>query len=311
MVLPILFLFRFVGCAEIAGIRDPDPVAGPPPVPKVPNYRDYIMGKPDNPGSVLNPSVKPNPADVIGYWRLVDAASGTVAKDEKGFQDGAYRTSTDPDTIPGDFVTGQPSLIVSDPGAMGRFFNGGYVLVPAKSKLFTDEFTLEAWVLPGFAAGSEHTLFNAGGHYRAPFDSSAEFHGFRIYATADRSWQVSLSPGGNVFTAPLLPPLIPPGGVPTHFAVTVQNVGPGSAAKRVTLYVDGKKTVENTVGFYSPAEGAPLLIGVGSQEQEPHDLEALPQPNVADPMRSRIQEVVLHKKALSQLEIENHVFINS
>ena len=101
LVLPILFLFRFVGCAEIAGIRDPDPVAGPPPVPKVPNYRDYIMGKPDNPGSVLNPSVKPNPADVIGYWRLVDAASGTVAKDEKGFQDGAYRTSTDPDTIPG------------------------------------------------------------------------------------------------------------------------------------------------------------------------------------------------------------------
>ncbi len=254
-----------------------------------------------------NSSVVPKGADVIGYWRLLDPAPSPVARDEKGFQDGKYRTSADPDAVPGDFVTGQSSLIASDPSGMGRFFNGGYVLIPAKSNLFTEDFTIEAWVLPGFAAGSEHTLFQAGGHYRAPLEMSADFHGFHIYATAAGSWQVSLSPGGDLFPSP---PLIPPGNTRTHLAVTVQSVSPG-VSKKVTLFIDGKKTVENSVGFYSPPDGAPLLIGVTGEEQEPHNLETLPQPNVAKPIRSRIQEVVLHRKALSQLEIENHVFINA
>ena len=135
-------------------------------------------------------------------WPRMRKASRTASTDQPPIRT-LYRETSLPS---------QTSLIVSDPGPIGRFFNGGYVLVPAKNGLFTDEFTIEAWILPGFAAGSEHTLFDAGGHYRAPFDSSADFHGFRIYATAARSWQVSLSPGGNVFTAPLLPPLIPPGG---------------------------------------------------------------------------------------------------
>jgi Concanavalin A-like lectin/glucanases superfamily len=309
----IFFLFRFVGCAQIAGLKDPGPApaSGQPAKPKVPNYADYILGKPNNPGSVKNQSVKPNGADVIGYWRLVDAAASTDAKDEKNFQPGKYRTSTDPDAIPGDFVTSQPSLIVSEPGVLGRFFNGGYVLIPAKSGLFTDEFTLEAWVLPGFAPGTEHTLFQAGGFYRAPFETTQGYHGFQIYATAGRAWQISLSPGGDAFKPLLSPPLIPAGDTRTHLAVTVQNATSGSVApKRVTIYIDGKKTVENTIPFYSVPDGAPLLIGLMGDEQEPHNLETLLQPNVSRPIRSRVQEVVLHRKALSQLEIENHVDIN-
>src|SRR5512135_3577136 len=129
LVLSIVLLFRFVGCGlDVVGQAPPKP----------PDYRKYILGDPNNPGEVLHPKVKPNGADVTAYWRLVDDASATAAKDEKGFQDGNYRTSTDPDTVPGDFVTGQSSLILSDPGVMGRLFNGGYVLVPAKSNLFTD-----------------------------------------------------------------------------------------------------------------------------------------------------------------------------
>jgi Concanavalin A-like lectin/glucanases superfamily len=311
LVLPILFLFRFVGCAQIAGLEEPDPVA-PQPDNNPPNYRGYILGDPKNPGSVKNSSVVPKGANVIGYWRLVDAAGSTVARDEKGFQDGKYRTSVDPDVVPGNFVTGLTSLIASDPGAMGRFFNGGYVLIPAKAGLFTEEFTIEAWVRPGFAAGAEHTLFHAGGHYSTPSQSAPTYQGFRVFATEDRSWQVSLSPGGNVFKPP---PIIPPGDdVRTHLAVTIEQVKVKpdlpTVVRKVTIFIDGKKTAENTVAFYSVADGAPLLIGVAGEEQEPHDLETLPQPDVAKPFRSRVQEVVLHKKALPPEEIENHVDIN-
>jgi hypothetical protein len=309
LVLPIVLLFHFVGCAKIAGLGDSEPAPPPElPKPKVPKYRDYIMGKPNNPGSVLHPNVKPDAADIIAYWRLVDTATSIDAFDEKGLRDGKYRTSTDPDTIPGDFIYNLPSLIYSDPTVPSRFFNGGYVVVPADDQFYTDEFTIEAWVLPGFAGGSEHTLFHAGGHYLRPFDQAAAYHGFRIYATDTRRWQVFLAPGGDIFPSP---PIIPPGDTLTHLAVTVQNASPGGGSKTVTIFIDGKQTVQQTVGFsYSRPDGAPLLIGVQGEQSEPSDLATLAQPNVNQPMRSRIQEVVLHRKVLSQEEIENHVDIN-
>ncbi len=46
LVLPIrFFLFRFLGCAQIAGLGGPDPVA-PQPDNKPPNYRGYISAIP-------------------------------------------------------------------------------------------------------------------------------------------------------------------------------------------------------------------------------------------------------------------------
>jgi hypothetical protein len=92
-------------------------------------------------------------------------------------------------------------------------------------------------------------------------------------------------------------------------AVTVQSLGGGST--RVAIFIDGKLAKQATVGFYSrPDRDAPLLIGVGSQQADPRDLATLPEPNLDTPIRSRLQEVVLHRKVLSQEEIENHVFIN-
>ena len=308
LVLPIVLLFHFVGCADIAGIKDSEPAQQSElPKPKVPKYRDYIMGKPNNPGSVLHPDVKPDADAITAYWRLVDNATSLDAIDEKGPRKGTYRTSTDPDTIPGDFIHNLPSLIFSDPTVPSRFFNGGYVVVPADANLYNDEFTIEAWVLPGFATGSEHTLFHAG-NYRGPSDQAAADHGFRVYATDTRHWQVFLAPGGVIFPSP---PLIPPGDTLTHLAVTVQNASPGGGSKTVTIFIDGKQTVQQTVGFsYSRPDGAPLLIGVMGEQSEPSDLVTLAQPNVKQPMRSRIQEVVLYSKVLSQEEIENHVDIN-
>ena len=113
LVLPIVLLFRFVGCAQIAGLKDSDPEPAPAPAPtpapppeptptpppptppptptetKPPNYRKYILGEQPNPGLVnAFPGVVPNGAHVIAYWRLVDAAASGDAVDEKAFQKG-------------------------------------------------------------------------------------------------------------------------------------------------------------------------------------------------------------------------------
>ena len=154
LVLLIILLFRFVGCGlDVVGTAEPPPqqsVPEPPPASlpppsqppssppsdgKPPNYRSYILGEANNPGTVKNPMVVPNGADVIAYWRLVDAPTATMAHDEKSFQDGKYvkvpplaaipPTTAPPtaarggsESAPGDFLTGQPGLITSDPGVL-------------------------------------------------------------------------------------------------------------------------------------------------------------------------------------------------
>jgi hypothetical protein len=135
LVLPIVLLVRFVGCSSFSA-------GDSPPPDKPPRYRDYIMTVSNNPGPVPHPDTKPNAANVVGYWRLVDSPGSTVAKDEKGFQDGTYvatpaglpavpPTSTDAgsEAAPGTIVTGQTGLIGSDP-ALCRLYIGGHVEFP-------------------------------------------------------------------------------------------------------------------------------------------------------------------------------------
>jgi hypothetical protein len=293
LVLFIVLLFRFVGCGlDVSGQLAPKP----------PSYPDYILGKPTNTAEIPNfhHDVKPNGDDVIAYWRLLDPAADTVAKDEKTQHNGEYRETEK-------FEKDQPSLIASDaPSVKGRFFDGGFVMIREKSgvpPLYTENFTIEAWVLPSFAAGSERVLFHAGGQYVHPFNTWTQFHGFRIFATSTRTWQVSLLPKGDVFESP---PLIPPGGVATHVAVTVQNAP--QAKKKVTLFIDGNEAASVEVLSYSTPSGAPMLIGVGSDENSTFDVGML-KPHVSRPIQSRVQEVVLHKKALLQPEIKNHFLL--
>jgi hypothetical protein len=340
LVLPIVVLFRFVGCAWIAGLEEgsppektgqttppPPPPSSPPSPPpqqppltpvytNPPNYQKYILGESGNPGLVKNSSVQPNSADVIAYWRLVDAAASTVAKDMKAFQDGLYvegavlpainPTPTVPGSEgrnPGHFVPGEDSLINSDKAQKCRYFDGGYVRVPYKPGLYTDEFTIEAWIRTDtLALGFEHTLFDAGGRYAAPAGTPVAERGFRIFANRDRSWQMRLgSTKTDLFPAPPFVPL----GARTHIAVTLQNDGPAGVQKKITLYVDGKATGSVTVPSYAAPHDAPLLIGVENMTNQPTAGE-----NLRTPLLCRVQEVVLHRKALSKEEIENHVDIN-
>jgi hypothetical protein len=307
LVLPIALMFRFVGCSSFS--------SGDYPPDKPPRYRDFILAVSGNPGTVKNPAVKPNAADVIAYWRLVDDAASTVAKDEKGFQDGAYvatsslagvppsSTAGGSEAAPGTIVTGQPGLITSDPGAMCRFYNGGHVEIPFKTSLYTDDFTLEAWVEVQWGpmtTGFEHVLFTAGGHYSRPFTGEPPtFVGFTLLANRDNRWQVFLSPHlGPIFTAP---PMVPVKG-PTYIALTVKRDG---GQRLVTLFVDGKQFGPEGIGFYSTPDGAPLLIAVGNSESQPSNPV-----KPTNPMIARVQEVVLYRKALSLEEVENHFSLN-
>jgi hypothetical protein len=332
LVLPIILLFRFVGCTDFE--RAPAPkaptptgetpppsppvVEGPsvPPAPKAPRYRGYIMGEPNNPGPVKNPAFVPDAASVVAYWRLTDPAAAARAKDEKGIYPGAYVTLATPlthiaptgsqggsEAAPGDFLTGQAGLIASEPTALCRFFNGGHVRVAFKPGLYTDQFTIEAWVLPRpLKAGYEHVLFDAGGRYGQPGGPTVQDRGFRVFEDRNGCWQVRLLSGtGALFPSP---PLIPRPGR-THFALTVENDGPGGVKKKAILYLDGKLAWTVSIPSYARPDGAPLFIGIENTAL------ALTAPETFQhPVLSHVQEVVLHNKPLSREEIENHVDIN-
>ena len=341
LVLPIILLFRFVGCAQIAGISEageptpPEPSAtqtGPgligtpaPPTPPVqppttpPNYRKYILGDTNNPGQVKNPGVKPDKANVVAYWRLVDAPGDIAAKDEIGFRNGQYvqgvaLDNVNPQPTPpptakggsqaatGDILTGQNGLIKSDPGALGRYFNGGYVRVPFLAGLYTEDFTIEAWVVAhAFTPNYEHTLFQAGGRYAIPPAGPLD-HGFRVFENRFGQWQIRLAPATvDLFQSP---PLVPRSAL-THIAITVESQASPVGSKKVTLYVDGKITQIAVASAYSLPLNADLFIGVENTAL-PTAATALPR----TPVLARIQEVVLHRKALTSEEIENHVDIN-
>jgi hypothetical protein len=343
LVLPLILLFRFVGCAWIAGLEsseappappapsEPLPVPQPTPTPAPtpppdtekrgapPRYRDYILGL-DTKGDVINNTIVPNGADVVAYWRLIDdpAKPGVFGSDEKVFAPGQAKedhalpdvepTNGEPGSEPRDpahFTLGEDSLIDSDFAVYSRFFNGAYVVVPHVPNLFYSEFTIEAWVRVGtLTKDHEHVLFDSGGTYVYPAGTPASPHGFRIVADRTNSWQVYVAPQATgLFTKP---PLISANSR-THIALTIRDKTPGSTEKIATLYLDGKvvdKPVE--IASYAPPYEAPLFIGVENTRLAPPAAA----PALLHPALFRIQEVVLHRKALSEAELFNHVDIN-
>jgi hypothetical protein len=293
LVLPIVLLFRFVGCEPFS--------SAPYDVP--PRYKDYILGFPNNPGTVKNATVVPNGAEAAGNPSAQDEANGRHGMYVEGHACQLIApTATTPGSefrAPSKFITGQDSLILSEPSAKCRYFDGGFVRVPHKPDFYTEQFTLEAWVfVDRLAAGYEHVLFDAGGKYGTPLVE----RGFQVVADRDAHWQVRLAPGpAFVFAAAPLIPL----NAPTHMALTVENDGAPGGKKKVTLYIDGKVGATGTVNTYNLPDTAPLFIGV-----ENHAPLPTTGTDLRSPVLCRVQEVVLHRKVLSKEEIENHVDIN-
>jgi len=336
LVLPFILLFRFAGCGlDVVGTGPAEPALPPRQPPQTPpeippgetpgptevpvrggppNYRKYILGLQPNPGDVKNPSVVPNGGAVIAYWRLVDAVTPATATDEKGARNGIYvagtpLTDTAPTTAlggseaaPGLITPGQPGLIISDPAALCRSFNGGYVQVPYSAGLHTDEFTLEAWVnIAALKPNYEHVLFDSGGRY-AQAGSAVLDRGYRVLADRTGAWQVRLTSNQTaVFTMPPKVPL----GARTHFALVLKNHDAAGVKKDLTLYIDAKEAATATIPTYQRPDDAPLYMAVentAAQPTQPAQLRA--------PFLGQIQEVVLHSKPLSVQELENHVDMN-
>lgn len=214
LVLPIVVLFRFAGCGSFGTEKKPPAPPSPPVQPLLPLPVDSVA-KPKYATSILDKK-----EFVIAYWRLLEPAGSVQAIDEKGFRNGLYKEgqplflfepppgSNAPasEAAPGTFQAAT-NLIASDTTA-SRLFNGAYVHVEFLNGLYTDEFTIEAWVKPQWGpnmAAYRHTLFDASGTYALPGTEPA-LRGFLIFADldgdvdGDSRWQVALGPGGDVFT---------------------------------------------------------------------------------------------------------------
>lgn len=337
-VLPVVLLFRFIGCGELLTVSEEDPAPPPPPAAKPPkkkgspfaeigdragvfidpppNYRKYILGEQPNPGKVKNSGVMVDGNAVIGYWRLVDPLGAKTAADEKKTRPGNYVSGTSLNDDPpggtlggseaanGAIFEGQTGLIVSDPTSLCRLYNGGYIQIPYVKGLYTPEFTIEAWIdVQTLKADYEHALFSTGGHYAVTGQGALD-RGFRLFADRGGHWQVRL--GNDDVAMFATPPLVPIGGR-THVALVVKNHDATGVKKDLTLYVEGKLAATSAMAGvdYGVPDDAPLFIGIENTAVAPNQAVKLRAPFIG-----QIQEVVLHNKPLAQPEIENHVDIN-
>ena len=323
LVLPIILLFRFVGCGlNTKGELEPEiplpkksipPEVSPfEPVPtQAPSYRDSIVAEPG----------------VIAYWRLVDDPSdipagggAPEAKDEKNFQSGKYISV--PEGLPpvepgaeagsepadGDFDSYQTSLIANEPASTKcRIFNGGYILVEFKPGLYTDEFTIETWIKPQWTQKPdyEHTLVGAGGYYLRPVDQSPSWHGFWIFADGEDGkdrWRVYLAQDDGSGVVEMQPAPTVAHNATTHLVVTVET-DTATSKKKVTMFVNGKMFGQSPADVYdySAPDSVPLFIGVKNIESDPAN-----PPVPRNPVLSSLQEVVLYEKVLSAADIKKH-----
>lgn len=294
LVLPIVLLFRFIGCGELHGASDD--TSGPPKT----EYRDHILAN----------------TDVIAYWRLIDPEKSSTAVEEKGRWNGGYNATALPDEPPtasdggshvatGQILTGLPSLVTLEPTVPGRDFDGGWVVVSdnflktsPNARLYTDEFTIEAWVkpTPAVVADYEYTLVHAIGSFLQPTAVVPTSNGFTLFVNREARWQAVLAPHpGVVFSSPPYVPL-----VKSHVALTVQKTPAGQT--QAQLFVNGAPSEAVTISDYAPPHGAFLLIGAANKNSDPSADPPVPR----QPFLGQIQEVVLYKKALDAKDIFRH-----
>ena len=316
LVLPIVMLFRFVGCPAFTGSDAPSPPGTPVPG-EPPNYSDYLLGVTS--GTVKD-GVPATPADIIAYWRLVNQPVSGVAADEVHGHDGTFVEVTG-----GIFYAGKPSLITAtedDRKDTCSDFEGGYVIVPYKDGLYENmaqgNFTIECWLHPQWNQSPKaalHTLFYAGGHYQSPTQFAAQQNGLHIYADENNGWQVDILPNPSPHDGSQVPPKPPMApnvifNIPTHLVVVLRKNA--SALTDIELWMNGYQAfaVKDALVALAVPLGAPLLIGVANGSTVDPQLAAATVTPI-NPFQGEIQEVVLYRRALTAKEILTHYRLNS
>jgi hypothetical protein len=280
LVLPILLLFRFVGCDIVFGLTGG-------------SYGELLL----------------NVSSLVAYWRLGDLNDDPQAKDEKGLHHGVYgeppATGPNPPSQAGsgEARQGEPGLIKGETERKSVDFQGGYVVVPFASALNTPSFTVEAWVFPGdWQAGNHHVVVES-----AEFDGST-VRGFSMVALWNdvqqkAFWSAALGTPAAVVTISGPEVKSPP--TKTYLALTYD-----AASSTATFYVatradDWDLQFTQSVPDYQPVQSNSLYIGAVHVALPVEPLPP-PAPPVDFPFIGRIQEVALYKEAISRHLLEGH-----
>jgi hypothetical protein len=312
-ILILLALYRFVGCAQIAGLEDPDPtVEDPIPLPAR------------------------LPPGLVGFWRLAEGpgtGNDDAAEDATGFHPGRYRTlsqtpqvsadSAPPPTTSlgtgesaapdGGFKAGVEGIIRRGKATCVRF-NGGFVRVfdpdpNVQGQLNpAGDFSLVAWAWPESPPPAGNKTYRSVITSRSDIGTSKQ--GYMLYAGPDDNtsatpvfaWQAWVGVGyswRNVVGPPVR------FDVPSALAVTYHH-----ALARLRLYhvdLDPDAPIPDTLvpkeqplapGKYVAASAQrPLYIGAGRTDKN----EPLEAPNYW--FLGRIQEVRVYNRELPAEEI--------
>ncbi len=326
LILPILFLFRFIGCAKFSGTDySGSGSSGSGSPASTPSYESQVIAEPS----------------LLAYWRLGEAAplpppAPTLkAKDDapKGLNIGDYvEVAASPGTnLSQGPLTGKanrgapnPGLLHSEPTSTSVDFEGGYVRVPNFGTVMATypSFTIEAWVLPKtWQAGSATTPFAHIVMILQEIDPAVPSRGFALFAqwvdgissdpplpagkTPGFYWSISVGTG----TGPDVPRLTLWDKQVILNQITYLGVTYDTTKSELTLYVAmgdteaGQWTAGPLTTPYAPAVLNHLYIGAGS-------VTAPPGENIYGPFVGYIQEVAVYGQALDYNEHAMRVGMN-
>jgi hypothetical protein len=292
VLVPIVLLLSFAGCAaftaaeDVGTVEGPPLKAGPPPPPPTPP-------PPNNPAK-YNGLVLDTKLDLISYWPLAEASSTSAAEDAAdlpknhgsyvgphSIDDGVLRLGPDADdTAPRfDGVAGHVEVAYDT------------LLNPASNS----DFSVEAWIKPSDAAAARRQVIVSS--YRLTAAGAID-RGFivELLGGATPRIRARTAPDGSIDSA--LPAAVSGW---YHVVLTYQ-----ASTKTLRLYINLQQPAAKTGGYtanrrVAPADVAPpLRIGAGQVEP----------PTAATPpglfFAGSIDNVALYRGVLSAAEIQSH-----
>ena len=301
-VAAVLACFRFIGCAQIIGIKD---WQGPPPPP------DY--------GKLIN-----NDFTMVAYWRLGEPANtlpGATAADERNAHNGTYQNvvlmaGAQSAAAAGVLIPGQPGLVATAPTQTSVNVDGGYVKVDFNPDLALNpaadkSFSVEAWAVPEWSA-METDVFRTVVASRE--DTGTSRHGYILYAgpvldpatyvTTDATmhWQAWVGDGAKNNWVMLVGPPVAVGQT-TYLLLTYDGGTQTLTLDAVTNPVPEMSPPPrlSMPAVYSPNPGKPLYIGMGATEI------MVPPGQPMYPFRGRLQEIAFYGAVLTTDQVSKHL----
>jgi hypothetical protein len=302
VVLAVVMVFAFAGCADVAGIEDvsyapakpPGSDGGgppPPPPPPPPHGASGQTGQYTTLPVGVSLTFPAYPDLIVGegplhYWRLRDPTGALKAADSA------------PIKIPGTYSLGGVRLQVAvgvgkDITTAAEFdgVSGVVDVVPLDITTAPQQaFTVEAWVQPSFPITGAMVVLGS-------YDPKRQT-GFVLDVASVGGQNVArarlYAPGtATVLAVPLGPATVIG---PRHLAMTYQPIGPPTGtvySGTLTLFVDGTQRDQKANVKYDANKTKPLSIGAGNDEVNvnaaPHQLF----------FKGPIAEVALYPKDIS------------